>query len=70
MKLSERIAEYEASDEWLMDGALAEALIARMRELEGALNEIKGRVQFGVSRELESDVVALARKALADKEKP
>ena len=53
-----------------MDGALAEALIARMRELEGALNEIKGRVQFGVSRELESDVVALARKALADKEKP
>jgi len=68
MKLSEQIAEYEASDEWLMDGALAEALIARMRELEGALNEIKGRVQFGVSRELESDVVALARKALADKE--
>ena len=40
MKLSEQIAAYEASKEWKMDGALAEALIARVRELEAALENL------------------------------
>ena len=57
MKLSEQIAEYEASEFWPMDRALAEALIARVRELEGALENL-------VPREPTEEMLDAARHAV------